>query len=219
METPFLTHLTQDDYKYVYEASEDSFLLLDALEEDLQDIKKQSPLLCVEIGCGSGVIIAALAKYLSSSAHCIGIDINYRACEATKKTSRVNSASLDTTAMDLLSAFRANSIDLLIFNPPYVPTDANEENLGDQETFSGCLVKSWAGGEDGCSTLNRLLPSLQEKLSHSCVFYLLLLRENNPKVVLEKFSNFGFVGKIIKERKIRGEYLYILKIVRCNSIK
>uniref|UniRef100_A0A6B2EEN5 Methyltransferase HEMK2 n=1 Tax=Phlebotomus kandelakii TaxID=1109342 RepID=A0A6B2EEN5_9DIPT len=218
METPFLTHLTQEDYKFVYEAAEDSFLLLDALEEDLSQIREQEPLICVEIGSGSGVIVTALAKILSSSAHCIGIDINHHACKATMKTSLANGVSLDVAVVDLLSAFRSHSIDLLIFNPPYVPTEANEED-GDRETFAGCLVKSWAGGEDGCNTVNRLLPSLDDKLSPTAVFYLLLLRENRPKEVLKTFLALGFSGSIIKERKIRGEYLYILKIVRCNSIK
>lgn len=131
----------------------------------------------------------------------------------------VNGASVDVATMDLLSAFRSNSIDLLIFNPPYVPTEVDEEDCEGGETFSGCLVKSWAGGEDGCSTVNRLLPSLVEKLAPSSVFYLLLLRENKPKEWLKTFQQLGFSGSIIKERKIRGEYLYILKIVRCNSIK
>uniref|UniRef100_A0A1L8DS10 Methyltransferase HEMK2 n=1 Tax=Nyssomyia neivai TaxID=330878 RepID=A0A1L8DS10_9DIPT len=219
METPFLTHLTQEDYKFVYEASEDSFLLLDALEEDLTQIRDNKPLLCVEIGSGSGVIITALAKSLSSSAHCVAIDINQHACKATKKTTIINEATVDVIAMDLLSSFRCNSIDLLIFNPPYVPTEENEVNHGDEETFAGCLVKSWAGGEDGCSTVKRLMPFLKEKLSQSAVFYLLLLRENKPREMLKIFLEMGFSGSIIKERRIRGEYLYILKIVRCNSIK
>uniref|UniRef100_A0A1B0EYV7 Rnh202 triple barrel domain-containing protein n=1 Tax=Phlebotomus papatasi TaxID=29031 RepID=A0A1B0EYV7_PHLPP len=92
------------------------------------------------------------------------------------------------------------------------------KNCEGGETFSGCLVKSWAGGEDGCSTVNRLLPTLVEKLAPASVFYLLLLRENKPKEWLKTFQQLGFSGSIIKERKIRGEYLYILKIVRCNSI-
>uniref|UniRef100_A0A1B0CPT4 Methyltransferase HEMK2 n=1 Tax=Lutzomyia longipalpis TaxID=7200 RepID=A0A1B0CPT4_LUTLO len=198
--------------QFVYEAAEDSFLLLDALEEDLIQIRAQKPILCVEIGSGSGVIITALAKSLSSSAHCIAIDINQHACKATKRTSQANGATVDVIAMDLLSSFRANSIDLLIFNPPYVPTEENEADSEDQATFAGCLAKSWAGGVDGCATVRRLLPSLGEKLSQSAAFYLLLLRENKPREMLKTFHEMGFTGSIVKERRIRGEYLYILKI-------
>jgi len=38
--TPNISHITREDYKDVYEPSEDSFLLMDALENDVSLIKK-----------------------------------------------------------------------------------------------------------------------------------------------------------------------------------
>ena len=68
--TPDTSHLTRADFEHVYEpagdssdslpprvgsvviwTTEDTFLLLDALEEDAQEIRDLSPRICLEIGC------------------------------------------------------------------------------------------------------------------------------------------------------------------------
>jgi len=38
--TPDISHITREDFNDVYEPSEDSFLLMDALENDIQAIEK-----------------------------------------------------------------------------------------------------------------------------------------------------------------------------------
>lgn len=38
--TPKISHLSTDDFKFIYEPAEDSFLLLDALEKDCVRIEK-----------------------------------------------------------------------------------------------------------------------------------------------------------------------------------
>uniref|UniRef100_A0A182MRL3 Methyltransferase HEMK2 n=1 Tax=Anopheles culicifacies TaxID=139723 RepID=A0A182MRL3_9DIPT len=224
METPVYKFEPQD-YDTVYEPSEDSFLLLDALEDELEAIKARTPSLCVEIGPGSGVLIVALEKHLPArTSHFVGVDINPNACRMTQKTCQLNGSSVDVVNMDLLAGIRPGCVDLLVFNPPYVPTqptiDSLEEHI-DEFHISGDdqnLVHAWAGGVDGRIVTDRVLADLNRILSPEGIFYLLLLKENKPVEVLKQLQRTNFRGSIIKERRIRGEHLYVLRIERTKKI-
>jgi release factor glutamine methyltransferase len=226
MNTPSYSHLSSSDFDHVYEPAEDSFLLLDALEQELPFLQSRKPLITVEIGSGSGLAISALAKYLNFQSHGFhAIDINKFACDATKRTARENGVNVEVINMDLLTAFKPNSVDLLLFNPPYVPTTTDEvtENIPEQKKFydrdaertcSGekLLIKSWAGGKDGCEIINRLLSNLKNILTPKGLFYLLLIKENNPEKIRKELKSSGFESEQIIDRKIRGEHLLVLKI-------
>lgn len=234
METPKYSHLSSKDFDHVYEPAEDSFLLLDALEDELSHLIDKKPQICVEIGPGSGIIISALAKYLNYQKNgFFAVDINKFACIATKKTASENAVNVEVLNMDLLSFLKPNCIDLLVFNPPYVPTSADEHSEKPEankfydkdceEIFSSrsddqkMLIKSWAGGADGCEIINRVILDLKNILAPDGIFYLLLLKENKPEKIKQFLVDEGFVVSQIKERKIPGEHLFVLKIVRFIS--
>lgn len=228
METPSYSHLTAEDYDHVYEPSEDTFLLLDALELDLPSLLDRKPLICLEIGPGSGIIISALSKYLNYQPHgFFAVDINKFACNATKRTSQANGVNVEVLNMDLLSAFKPNSVDLLVFNPPYVPTPSDDDEKApehkkfydtDAEKVYGSdekmLIKSWAGGVDGCEIINRVINNLDQILAPNGVFYLLIIKDNNPEKIKEDLRKLGFQAEQIIDRKIRGEHLIVLKVSR-----
>lgn len=228
METPNFSHLTPEDYNHVYEPSEDSFLLLDALEIELPYLLEKKPSVCLEIGPGSGIIISALAKYLNYQRQgFFAVDINKFACDATKRTSKANGVNAEVINMDLLTAFKPNSVDLLVFNPPYVPTPSHDdETLPEQSKFydedaekvygsdEKMLIKSWAGGIDGCEIINRVILNLNDILAPDGVFYLLIIKDNNPEKIKKDLRNLGFQALQIIDRKIRGEHLIVLKVLR-----
>lgn len=219
METPYLTHITSDDYKYVYEPAEDSFLLLDALEADLPEFRTNKPLICTEIGSGSGVIITAMAKALPQTC-CFAIDINPHACDVTRRTANKNEATLNIINMNLLNGFRLNLIDVLIFNPPYVVTpdeeiDSNELPLDNH--FNDKIIQSWAGGTDGRLIMDRVFTTMNSILSPTGKAYILVIEENKPKEIIKNMKNNGFDGFIVAERRIRGEHLFVIKFQRISS--
>ena len=123
--TPDLSHLRTEDYDNVYEPAEDSFLLLDVLELELGSIKKAGPLLCVEIGGGSGIISTALSLQLPNSVFFV-TDINPHACKASQSTAKQNGTKfevINTRTLDFVQDRLQGNVDVLICNPPYVATE------------------------------------------------------------------------------------------------
>jgi hypothetical protein len=79
------THWTGE----VYEPSDDSFTLVDALEQDAAGWKAAQPRTCAEIGCGSGYVICSLAlllRQLGIRSSLYATDVSQHALDATRQT-------------------------------------------------------------------------------------------------------------------------------------
>lgn len=214
METP-IVKLSDEELKTVYEPSEDSYLLIDALEADLEVLEAIKPVICLEIGSGSGVVITALAMALKSShhgAHFIAVDINPDACRATRRTSLDNSVIVNVLQMNLLDCIRIRGqVDIILFNPPYVATEY-EEVLDERLVF-----KTWAGGKHGRQVMEQVFSTIPEILSDAGLFYLVVIKENDPEYILSAFQKLNMSGSIVRERKVRGEHLYVLRFRKAKA--
>ena len=248
--TPSTSHV---NYNRVYEPAEDSYLLLDTLSAPAETAflhDRCSPTtvspLAVEVGTGSGVILAFIAAnaerlFGRNDLATIGIDVNDFACRATADTLNlaIKEAPSDQAAMfcdsingDLLASLRPKSVDILVCNPPYVPTETlpNEDNLddfADREDFasdeaferdSRLLALAYAGGADGMEITNRLLDQLPEALSDRGVAYILLCAQNRPEAVKERIRTWagGWSAETVGSsgKKAGWEKLCILRIWR-----
>lgn len=198
-----------EPFPEVYEPREDTFLFLDALELEIGELYSLKPTVAVEIGSGSGVVITALANIFGTSCIYFATDINPDACLATKSTASLNKNTVQCLNMDLLGSFKENLFDVILFNPPYVVTE-------EKELYGNGINCSWAGGNKGRNVIDRVLLQLPKLLSEKGVLYMVLLKENNPQEICEILKKMNFNSKIILERKILGEYLYIYKFVRYN---
>lgn len=241
--TPSTSHV---NYDHVYEPAEDSYLFLDTLSSTTEtewlqsrfdtgvqssnpnpNPKSSIPIstpapLVVEIGPGSGVIIAFLAAHaktiIGTDVLSMAVDVNVHACLATRTTVEkalveTNSESnhslyLSSVTCDLTSALTPSSVDILIFNPPYVPTDSvpattffpsGSSAQGSKPSFeesSHLLALSYAGGHDGMEVTTRLLDQLPSILSHRGVAYVLFCRGNRPDHVKETIRNWPHAAGI-----------------------
>ncbi|EPE26777.1 S-adenosyl-L-methionine-dependent methyltransferase [Glarea lozoyensis ATCC 20868] len=252
--TPSTDHVSFDR---VYEPAEDSYLLLDTLSSETEKTflrdrfcqTPDSPLanspspLIVEIGSGSGVVLSfvhAHAETIFGRADILtaGVDVNLHACKATIETVSVagkeqdgleksHGCYLGNISADLTTALKIREVDVLIFNPPYVPTPdlpalIHEENLSSYDTDSHLLSLSYAGGEDGMEVTNRLLAALPEVLSSQRgVAFILLCAQNKPELVKKEIRAWGNEWKVetvgSSGKKAGWEKLQILRIYRASS--
>lgn len=204
-----LTHITIRDYEIIYEPAEDSFLMLDALEKEHEFLSSLKPTLCMEVGAGSGINITAFAKVFRSC-YCFCCDINFRACEISSETAKINHVAVDCLRMDLTRGLRDKLIDVIIFNPPYVVTDPLERTTSD-------IAKAWAGGINGREVIDRFLNLIPDSLSDNGVCYMLVVEENLPREIKKLALTLGFETTIVIKRKAWNEKLQVLKFSRIKN--
>ncbi|CAB9508568.1 N-6 adenine-specific DNA methyltransferase 1 [Seminavis robusta] len=220
---PSLDHLKMKDFEEVYEPSDDTYLLLDGLQHEITTgtFSNSSSPLIAEIGCGTGVASVFLASQLfqQNQKHnktdgmpmVIVTDINPKALQVAKATAAGNNAMIPFEAVqcDLVSALLprlAQSVDALIFNPPYVPTP-------DDEVGSTGIEASWAGGEKGRRVVDRAIPKMAQILARPRgVAYMITVDDNEPEVLATLFRELGLQMKPLVRRRAHNEFLTLQKI-------
>lgn len=203
------------DYEEVYEPAEDSFLMLDALEKELDSLRSLNPLLCLEIGSGSGILSTGLATVMKET-NCAFMctDVNPVACAATKATARENGVDLTvvrTNGVDgLLPFLKRVKVDIVLCNPPYVATVDEEADKHD-------LSAAWAGGDRGMNLTSRVLELLPEVLSEVGACYMVVEQCNKPREVEEFAKSLGLEHSCVLQRKAGRELLSIYKFFNRNQ--
>ncbi|PSR88948.1 methyltransferase domain-domain-containing protein [Coniella lustricola] len=248
--TPDTSHVP---YSRVYEPAEDSFLFLDTisspsetafLHQQFSAAGNSTAPLVVEVGPGSGVVIGfvnANAKAIfGTGALTAGIDVNGFACNATATTAKKAADEnpdtcghfLGALKGDLVSPLRDGQVDVLIFNPPYVPTadlPVQDSRLTMEEgqvltssarfdRDSYLLSLSYAGGKNGMEITDRLIAALPNALSARGCAYILLCAGNKPEEVKARIENFGPEWRVLtvgdSGKQAGWEKLQIIRIWR-----
>ncbi|RMJ21830.1 N5-glutamine methyltransferase MTQ2 [Aspergillus sp. HF37] len=141
---------------------------------------------------------------------------------------------LSAQTADLVSSLRDHSVDILLFNPPYVPTeevpDLPESPEAEQQHPPGgpmskfdsdsyFLSLTYAGGPDGMRTTARLLEAIPRVLDPARgVAYVLLCRQNRPADVVDGIRAWGggWTAEVVGDSggKAGWEKLVIVRIWR-----
>jgi release factor glutamine methyltransferase len=173
----------------VYEPAEDSFLLVEAA---LSIIKNSEMIL--EVGCGSGLICAVIKN--NTKAKITGIDINPYAAACTREN------GVEAIRGDLFSCIRGK-FDIIIFNPPYLPTN-------DTERTAGWINIALDGGYDGRKIINRFLEDAGSHLHENGRILMLVSSFTGIEEVKSKMKSLGFDIEEMNTERYSFEQLMVI---------
>jgi release factor glutamine methyltransferase len=174
----------------VYQPAEDTYLLLKVA---LNEAKPTDEV--IELGCGRGLIASALAPKVK---RVIATDINPHAVGIAK------SKGLDTVRADIFRGIHAK-FDLIIFNPPYLPTS-------DEEKIEGWLNHAFDGGQSGREIVFRFLENLREHLREDGRALLLISSETGLEEVKKKAREEKLEVYEASQERYFFEHLYVLRL-------
>lgn len=202
----------------VYEPCDDSFALVDALLADRTNLLEHKPSMCIEVGCGSGYVITSLALMLKEEVpdvYYLATDMNPHAVKVTQETLEAHGVDAELINTDIVSGLEKRLerlVDVMVVNPPYVPTP--EDEVG-----QAGITSAWAGGEDGRVVIDRILPVADAVLSERGWLYLVTLTANNPSQICLKMRERGYASRIVVQRSTEEESLHIIKFWRDPEIR
>jgi len=184
----------------VYEPSDDTFLIADCLE-----VKEGARILDLGTGCGIlGILAAERAERI------IGIDINPHAVRCAKANAKTNGieGKMDLVRGDLFQPLKSDEkFDLILFNPPYLPTP-------EREGRRGWLEKAWSGGPSGRRVIDRFLFEAPRHLTQEGVILLTQSDLSNIKRTLAILERKGLKTEILDELKFPFETIFLLRATR-----
>jgi len=181
----------QYDPSQVYQPEADTYLLLDAA---LKEVRAGDRVL--EIGTGSGRIAAEMRR----GTRTIATDINPHALISARN------AHVDVVRTDLFAAIRGR-FELILFNPPYLPT-APHERIDDW------LEYALDGGKTGRETIERFAADVSRVLAPGGRVLLLISSLTGLEEVKALFATEGYSSDVVRQERVEDEILYVLRFYR-----
>jgi len=187
---------------YIYEPREDTELIL----SQLKNYAKGNIL---DIGTGTGILAIAAAK-VNIFNHVIGVDINDEALECAKKQAE-GLDNIQFIHSDLFEAFKGKEkkFDLVIFNPPYLPEEPEEDDD---------VKIALSGGKKGYEILERFFSEASPYLMPYGKILILFSTLTGREKVHEIIERYGFSYQKITEESFFQETLFVYLVEKSKFL-
>jgi release factor glutamine methyltransferase len=176
----------------VYRPAEDSRLLADAAVEHARGRT-------LEVGTGSGWVAARVAS--ETAAEVVASDYTRDACREARDR------GLPVVRGDLVEPFRADSFDTVAFNPPYLPTDPENE-------WDDAMERALSGGETGRAVIDPFLDTVGRVLGPEGIVLLLVSSLTGFETVVGRAEQNGFDVSTVRQESYPFETLSVLRLHR-----
>ena len=161
----------------------------------------------LEVGCGRG--LAALTAARRGASEVVATDLNPAALLVVARRARDEGLPLEAVRTDLAAGLRR--FDLVLANPPYLPTNPREK---DPDLWQSLALD---GGPDGCRVTRRLLRELPDHLAADGRAYVLVSsRQSRRKLfqMREAWRRGGGACHIVAHERWGNETLSIWRLTR-----
>lgn len=171
----------------IYQPEEDSFFFQDFLNDYF---KKNNVKSYLDMGTGSGILSEEASKFLKKE-NILAADINKKAVELVKKK---GFTVLQSNLFSKISKDR--KFDLITFNAPYLPDDAEEPKKSKNIT---------TGGKNGDEIALKFLKQAENHLTKEGKIFLLV----SSLTPMGKINNFN--PRLVARKNLFMEELFILE--------
>ncbi|WP_232819749.1 HemK2/MTQ2 family protein methyltransferase [Haloprofundus halophilus] len=186
---------------HVYQPAEDSGLLAKAAVEHARGRT-------LEVGTGSGWVAAKVAA--ETDADVVASDLNPHACRQAKARADdlrdEGGDGFDVVRADLFSPFADGAFDTVLFNPPYLPTDPDNE-------WGDWMEVALSGGESGRELIDPFVDGVGRVLASGGQALLLVSSLSGYDEVVQRAESRGFDVDVAAEESYPFETLSILRLV------
>jgi len=170
----------------VYAPSEDTFLMIDALSALSLRGK-----IVLDLGTGSGILGLVCAEM---GAQVTVADIEDSALTAAASAARKLNLTIQTTRSNIFSNIPGR-FDIVLFNPPYLPS-------------RGIMDSTVDGGSGGRELVNRFLDELPIHLNENGFAFLLVSSLTGPRAIIDEHQKLDF--SVVLSRSLFFEELQVL---------